>query len=600
MFARGQAAAAAAVPPDQGWGVAQPPSFAPESPETQVEAVVPPPAVAPFGAPEAAPDPSADAEAVAAEPDVSVPDNPAAEFAAAVEPDPEPEPALEVAEPLAPVIPINVDGLWVAGRARGSGGAKAPKEKGSRGLRLKRSSTAAGLELVGEAPHEEAAALVPDATVAPVEVPAEEPAKTKRAFGKEIRFGRKKKKVEDPAPQGGFPVVAPMPVAPDAPTADGGFGAVAAPPPPSPGFAPAAPQPGADQNAGFGTDSGFGGGAGFGTPAAAPEGWREPAPVKKKRSLRLPSTSGGKFGRPMLIILVVVALVAAALAYMFFGRGGAAGQPAYALDFAAGQTYNYRMTMALNGQLAVSGHNVPLQETLGATMAWNVQSVDANGIASVDVQLSDLHLSVNGQDTPTGELPASSSHYTMRLAPDGSILSGGGGLGALSGGGASPAGGIPGTDQLTPLLPGHDVSPGDSWDKTFDSDLPYGMGHVHFVTHSTYVKNEDVDGVTTSVIASKISLPLHMKVDLAKMLKEMGSSTPGLPAGSHPVVTYGGHVSGTTTGWFDPSTRELVKTSANVQFRMSMTFRGLPPGEALPGGSKMLFRGGIIVTLQKV
>ena len=112
--------------------------------------------------------------------------------------------------------------------------------------------------------------------------------------------------------------------------------------------------------------------------------------------------------------------------------------------------------MALNGQLAVSGHNVPLQETLGATMAWNVQSVDANGIATVDVQLSDLHLNVNGQDTPTGELPASSSHYTMRLAPDGSILSGGGGLGALSGGGASPAGGIPGTG---PAHAGHPAGP---------------------------------------------------------------------------------------------------------------------------------------------
>ena len=299
--------------------------------------------------------------------------------------------------------------------------------------------------MVGEGPHEEAAALVPDATVVPLEAPAEEPAKTKRAFGKEIRFGRKKKKVEDPAPEGGFPVVAPVPVAPDAPAADGGFGAVgpvaglcAGGPTTWPG-----PERGFRHGLGLRQDSGFGGGAGFGTPAAAPEGWREPAPGKKKRSLRLPSTSGGKFGRPMLIILVVVALVAAALAYMFFGRGGAAGQPAYALDFAAGQTYNYRMTMALNGQLAVSGHNVPLQETLGATMAWNVQSVDANGIATVDVQLSDLHLSVNGQDTPTGELPASSSHYTMRLAPDGSILSGGGGLGALSGGGASPAGGSP-------------------------------------------------------------------------------------------------------------------------------------------------------------
>jgi hypothetical protein len=143
------------------------------------------------------------------------------------------------------------------------------------------------------------------------------------------------------------------------------------------------------------------------------------------------------------------------------------------------------------------------------------------------------------------------------------------------------------------------VQPGDTWAKTFDSDLPYGMGHIHYVTHSTYVKNEDVNGVTTSVIATKLSLPLHMKVDLLKMMKSMGTSTANFPAGSHPVIAYGGHVSGTTTGWFDPNSHELLKTSVEAQFRMTMVFHGLPPG-ALPGGNTMVFRGGILVNLQKV
>jgi hypothetical protein len=603
MFARRPAQADAAPAPDQGWGVAQPPSFAPEAAPPQAD-VAQPPAVAPapFGAaPEAMPvaaEPSPDAPAVPA-PAVAVPDNPAAEFAAAVEePEPQAGPAFDPSQPLAPVIPINVDGLWVAGRGRGSGGAKAPKEKGAKGLRLKRSNNAAGLEVVGAAAVAETV-VDPAAAPVPGAVPADEP-KPKRAFGKEIRFGRKKKEEPEAGPEGGFPPAPPTPegLAPPAPTSDGGFGAVAPPlpPPPTPGFAPA-PHPG-DSNSGFGTDSGFGGQGGFGAPAPAADGWQEQPPGKKKRGIRLPSSSG-KFGRPTLIVLVVIALVAAALGYMFFGRGGAGSQPAYALDLAAGQTYNYKMTMALNGQMTLSGRTIPLEETLNATMSWNVQSVDANEVATVDVRLADPQITMNGKSLPVGELPESSSHYTMRVAKDGSIISGGGGLGALSGGTSSPAGEVPGTDQLTPLLPGHDVQPGDTWAKTFDSDLPYGMGHIHYVTHSTYVKNEDVNGVTTSVIATKLSLPLHMKVDLLKMMKSMGTSTANFPAGSHPVIAYGGHVSGTTTGWFDPNSHELLKTSVEAQFRMTMVFHGLPPG-ALPGGNTMVFRGGILVNLQKV
>src|SRR5262249_11446628 len=147
------------------------------------------------------------------------------------------------------------------------------------------------------------------------------PAKRKRGLGKEISFGRKKKKKDDaPAEAGGFdafpPLVPPAgdagfgapvppagdpgfaaPVPPVPPVADAaiGFGDVAPPPPPPP---PVAPPPPGGSDAGFGSDSGFGSTAGFGTDsgfggqpgfgqAPAAEGWSEPIPEKKRR-LRLP------------------------------------------------------------------------------------------------------------------------------------------------------------------------------------------------------------------------------------------------------------------------------------------------------------------------
>jgi hypothetical protein len=185
----------------------------------------------------------------------------------------------------------------------------------------------------------------------------------------------------------------------------------------------------------------------------------------------------------------------------------------------------------------------------------------------------------------------------MQIAQDGSIVSGSG-FGAVAGGGSPATSNVPGTDQLGPLLPGHDVQPGDTWSKTYDSDMPYGMGHVHYKTHSTYVRNEDVNGVSAAVIETKTSVPLHMKVDMQQLMQQLGSES-GIPAGSHPVVTYRGHVSGTTTGWFDPNSRQMLKTSADMNFSFTMVFHGMPGG-SVPNGTAMSFHGGMLLNLQKV
>jgi hypothetical protein len=609
-FARAQKAASPAPGvPDQGWGVAQAPSFTPEAVPSEAQGVP-----ASFGDPAPVP-PAPDAPAEI--------DSQA--FATELDPMAEPEPELSAApvEQLATVIPIDVDGKWAAGgRSRMGGKARAPgdpAEKKAKGLRLKRAKGDAGLEVVPPGPASPEFSDVPVPPV-PMEGPVDEPApaKRKRGLGKEIRFGRKKKKEEFPAPAGGFdtvpvPPAGPAddagfggaPVPPIAPVADAaiGFGDVAPPPPPP----PVAPPPPGGSNAGFGTDSGFGSNSGFGTdsgfggqpgfgPPPGAEGWSEPIPEKKRR-LRLPSSSrGGDSSKKMWSIVLVVVLTAAAVGF-FFTRGGGSVQPAYALDFAAGQTYTYKANIAMNAKVSALGHTVPVDEQMTAAMTWNVQSVDASGTATVEVQLSDLQATVNGQSLPPGHIPDSALHSTMRIAKDGSIVSGSG-FGSIAGGSSAATGNVPGTDQLGPLLPGHDVHPGDTWAKTYDSDLPYGMGHVHYKTHSVYVRNEDVNDVSAAVIQTKVSVPLNMKMNLEQVLQQSGTAS-DLPAGAHPVVTYRGHVGGTSTGWFDANSRQLLKTSVDMTFDFTMVFHGMSGG-SVPNGTAMSMHGAMLINLQKV
>ena len=301
--------------------------------------------------------------------------------------------------------------------------------------------------------------------------------------------------------------------------------------------------------------------------------------------------------RGPLAIIVVLALVVAGLGYMFLGRGGGASSPAFALDLSAGQTYTYQMTLAMNAQASVNGRTVPVQEQMGATMKWDVQSVDAQGIATVSVDLSNFAAKVNGRSVPTASISKKDTHFTMRIAKDGTILSGGG-LGMLGGSNAATSN-LPGADQLTPLLPGHNVQPGATWTKSYRQTLPYGMGTVHAKTHSTYLRNEDVNGTSAAVIVTTMTMPLHLRINLRDMMRKLGSSTGGLPAGANPVMTYGGKITGQTTGWFDPVARQMLKSSMTAQFAMRIGITGVP-GSALGGMDHLGLSGTMTMTLQRV
>ena len=283
---------------------------------------------------------------------------------------------------------------------------------------------------------------------------------------------------------------------------------------------------------------------------------------------------------------------------MFLGRSGSGGpSPAFALDLAAGQTYTYHFNFNIQGSAVAGGQTIPVKESLGAKMDWSVEAVDPGGVATVAVTMSDYQVTVNGKALPASQIPAAATSFTMKIGSDGRILSSGGAFGDALAGTDTSAGGLPGTNQLTPLLPGHDVKPGDTWAKTFKQDLPFGMGTLRYKTKSRYVRDEQMNGVNAAVIETKMNIPLHLKLDLAKVLQ--GSDPPGaLPAGSHPVISYSGRSNMVDTGWFDPEQRQMIRMQVTGSFNMDMTFRGMPAG-TLPNGSSVTFRGAMAMNLER-
>jgi hypothetical protein len=280
--------------------------------------------------------------------------------------------------------------------------------------------------------------------------------------------------------------------------------------------------------------------------------------------------------RPRLLVglALVVALVAGALIFTLTRSSGIA----LALALPSGQKIDYHMSMTIHGSIAVGGQQQALDETIVSDSTWNVLSVDSAGVATVEVSSSNMSVNLGGQTVPVDK-PVS---MRMRIAPDGRILSGGD-FGSAAGGSAGAT--IPGGSQFTPLLPDHKVGPGDTWQRSFDQQIPILGGTLHYSTSNRFLRYETVGGRRTAVIQSTMSVPMKLRTEVVKLL-ELSGITPadaGLPAGSNPIIGYDGNVSITGTYWLDPDHGALIKASLAEKPNLTLTFTGFPSRQIAPG-----------------
>jgi hypothetical protein len=181
------------------------------------------------------------------------------------------------------------------------------------------------------------------------------------------------------------------------------------------------------------------------------------------------------------------------------------------------------------------------------------------------------------------QVPAAASAMPpleLRIAADGRVLSAGG-L-ALGGAGQGQGFGFPGMEQLTPILPdgGRAVAPGDTWEKHFSQEFPYGDGTIEYTATSTYDRNETVNGHEAAVIVTQLAVPLDFTVDFQEMIDAFGedlgaAGATGIDALGDASISYSGRGDFTQTSFVDLDAKRLLRSESRGEFDISMTFAGL-------------------------
>ncbi len=293
-------------------------------------------------------------------------------------------------------------------------------------------------------------------------------------------------------------------------------------------------------------------------PAATGEAWQDAAEPARPR-------------RPIVAIAVVLvlALVAgvATFAVLRSDEGGASGPAtSLALSFDRGDEVTYDIHMTMDGKIDLGSlGSQPLAMDMTESVGWKVLRVDEDGTATVRVSVDGVSGSVNGMPVPAGMTGRTA---TLRVTSDGQIISGNGlSFGATSGSGL---GGFPGMDQVTPILPDHSVSPGDSWDKRFSQRFPFGDGKIEYTAHSTFERYEQVGGVRAALVTTEYEVPLDFSIDLGDLAKAFGGAGQ-MPKGVDATITYGGSGSFHQTSWLDLAGKQVLKTVSNGDFDMTIS-----------------------------
>lgn len=292
----------------------------------------------------------------------------------------------------------------------------------------------------------------------------------------------------------------------------------------------------------------------------------------------------------MIGAIVAAVVLIAGVAVFALTQGDSAEAQPLSLAFTQGQSQTYEIHQTMNADIAsdVLGSQA-LTMDVAQVVGWEVTSVADDGTATISVTVSEMSGTVNGTELPETPIPA----LEMQIAPDGRIVSAGG-L-ALGGAGQTQGFGFPGMGQLTPLLPdeGETVSVGDSWDKDFSQDFPFGEGTIEFTATSTYERDETVNGREAAVIVTEMSVPMDFTMNFADLLASLGPEAAGLTGADllgDAEIAYTGDGTITQTSFVDLEAHELLKTESSGTFDIAMTFSGIPGLEAA-GPAEVTFDG---------
>jgi hypothetical protein len=244
-----------------------------------------------------------------------------------------------------------------------------------------------------------------------------------------------------------------------------------------------------------------------------------------------------------------------------------------ALGYHTGDAYRYSFHSTTKQTIEAAGVTLPADVDMSASEAVKVVSVDSAGAADLALTLSNFTIksTTGGVSNTTTGIPDTTMN--IKVAADGRILSLNGNQ-IAAGNPFLAFSGMGGGLFVISVLPSNAVKPGDSWSKDYDQANPGGTGSVHLTTHSTYLRNETMNGVNAAVVETTSSGSIDI--------------TLGPAGGAAPAGAFGGSIKGTMTSdvttWLDPGGHRILKTHSTETNDGTMTFSG-PSMTAIPGMS---------------
>lgn len=274
---------------------------------------------------------------------------------------------------------------------------------------------------------------------------------------------------------------------------------------------------------------------------AAPERAEPPEPVRRVPGVPAPSaedappapgappsiptpvaraSAAKPIRRPLTMALVFVLLSAGVLGYLAFGPSASAANLKYVFENGERHRYNLSMTFDISaGNLAFGG--AAFKGSLEMVLTQKTTAVAKDGIATIQYGVEKARVIADGRAV---DIPVPATALTVRMTPDGRILSAQG-AGLLEIGGDDPVSdfsGLFGPEAFGPILPDRNVDPGESWKIDQDMANPFGET-IRYRGTATLLSRSQTKGQEAAVIRTQTNTPLNVRItlaDLAKLAKE--------------------------------------------------------------------------------
>ena len=244
-----------------------------------------------------------------------------------------------------------------------------------------------------------------------------------------------------------------------------------------------------------------------------------------------------------------------------------------ALGYHTGDAYKYTFHSTTQQTIVAAGVTLPADVDMSANEAVKVVSVDAAGSADLALTLSSFSIksTTGGVSNTTTGVPDTT--MDIKVAADGRILSLDGNQ-IAAGNPFLAFSGMGGGFFVTAVLPSNAVKPGDTWSKDYDQANPGGAGSVHLTTHSTYLRNETLNGTNSAVVETTSTGAIDITLGTA----DAAATT----------AAFGGSIKGTITSdvttWIDPIGHRVLKTHSTATNDGTLALSG-PSMTAIPGMS---------------